>query len=79
MAIVSSFACGSLTVLLTALLTALSLMLTGEAFLTVAELVVLAHVPVMVIEGVFTMFVFLFLVRVKPEMITGIYGVTKAP
>jgi cobalt/nickel transport system permease protein len=62
---------------LTALLSAMSLMLTGEAFLEVAQLVILAHLPVMIIEGTFTMFVFLFLAKVRPEMLGDIYGLTK--
>jgi cobalt/nickel transport system permease protein len=71
---VGAFACGFTTVLLTALLTALSLLFTGEGFLAVAQLVVLAHIPVMVIEGIFTLFAFLYLVKVRPEMVEGIYA-----
>lgn len=74
LAVVASCACGFCTVLLTALFTALSLMFTGEGFLTVARLVVLAHIPVMIIEGLFTMFVFFYLVKVRPEMLEKIYA-----
>ena len=60
--------------LLSGVLVAAALVFTGQAFLQVAELAVLAHLPVMVIEGLITMFVFLFLKKVRPEMLEGIYG-----
>jgi ABC-type Co2+ transport system permease subunit len=60
--------------LLSGLLVAAALVFTGQAFLEVAELAVLAHLPVMVIEGLITMFVFLFLKKVRPEMLEEIYG-----
>jgi cobalt/nickel transport system permease protein len=74
LAMVMAFACGFTTVLLTALMTALALVFTGEAFLTVAKLVVLAHIPVMIIEGIFTLFIFLFVLKVRPEMLKAIYA-----
>ncbi len=74
LAIVSSFVCGFLTVLLTALFTALSLVFTGEGFLTVAHLVLLSHLPVMIIEGFFTLFVYLFLLKVRPELMAAVYA-----
>jgi cobalt/nickel transport system permease protein len=40
----------------------------------VAELALVAHVPVMIIEGIITLFVFLFLQKVRPEMVEGIYA-----
>lgn len=49
---VSAFACGAVTVLLTALLTALSLAFSGEAFLTTAKLVVPVHIP-KVLAGIY--------------------------
>jgi cobalt/nickel transport system permease protein len=71
---VAAFACGATAILLSGLLVALALLFTGEAFLTVAQLVALAHLPVMIIEGIITLFVFLFLKKVRPEMLEGIYG-----
>lgn len=65
----SSFACGAAAVLMGSLLVAVALVFTGEAFLGVARLVVAAHVPVMVIEGVVTAFCVAFLKRVKPEIL----------
>jgi cobalt/nickel transport system permease protein len=50
-----------------------SLYLTGEAFLTAAKVVVAAHFPIMVIEGILTAGCALFLRRVKPELLEGRY------
>ena len=51
-----------------ALLIALLLDLSGEGFLRAGQVVVLAHLPVMVIEGVITAMIVLFIRKVKPEM-----------
>jgi len=64
-----SFLCGAVAVFLGSLLVALSLVFTGEAFLGVARLVVFAHLPVMVIEGLITAFCVAFLRQVKPEIL----------
>ncbi len=69
-----AFACGATAILLSGLLVAVSLITTGEGFWEVARLAVLAHVPVMIIEGMITLFIFLFLRKVKPEMLEGIYA-----
>ncbi len=73
-AAVAAFACGATAILLSAVLVAAALLTTGQAFLEVAELVALAHIPVMIIEGIITMFVFVFLKKVRPEMLEGIYA-----
>ncbi len=65
----AAFACGFVSVLLGALLTALSLAFTDEGFFEAAQVLVLAHLPVMVIEGLITMFAYLFLMRVRPEVL----------
>lgn len=65
----ASFACGFIAVGMAGVLVALSLLFTGRSFLTVAKLVLAAHLPVMVIEGLITVFVVNFLKRVKPEML----------
>jgi cobalt/nickel transport system permease protein len=44
-------------------------MFTEENFLEVAGLVVTAHLPVMVIEGIITAFCVAFLKKVKPELL----------
>jgi cobalt/nickel transport system permease protein len=69
-----AFACGAMAILFSGLLVAVALITTGEVFTEAAELVLLAHIPVMIVEGVITLFVFLFLKKVKPEMLEGIYG-----
>ncbi len=73
-AAVGAYACGAMAIGLSGLLVAAALITTGQAFLEVAELVLLAHIPVMLIEGVVTLFIFLFLKKVRPEMLEGIYG-----
>jgi cobalt/nickel transport system permease protein len=73
-AAVAAFACGALAILLSGLLVAVALLTTGQAFFRVAELVLLAHVPIMIIEGVITLFIFQFLKKVRPEMLEGIYA-----
>ncbi|MEJ2068848.1 MAG: cobalt transporter CbiM [Syntrophobacterales bacterium] len=73
-AAVAAFACGATAILLSGLLVAVALLTTGQAFLEVAELVILAHIPVMIIEGIITLFVFLFLQKVRPEMLEVVYA-----
>jgi cobalt/nickel transport system permease protein len=68
---VSAFATGFFSVLLSGIMVGLSLYLTGEAFLPAAKLVVAAHLPVMFIEGVLTASCILFLKKVKPELLEG--------
>lgn len=70
----SSFLCGLVGILLAGLLLAFSLVSTGEHFIGVAKLVVAAHLPVMVIEGLVTAFAVKFLKRVKPEMLEVVYA-----
>ena len=69
----AAFACGFLAVFLSGIFVALSLLFTEKAFLSVAKLIVVAHLPVMIIEGIITLFCVAFLKRVKPELLGGIY------
>ena len=69
-----ALACGFSAILLSALLVAAALISTGQAFLPVAQLAVLAHVPVMLIEGIITLFIFIFLKKVRPEILEGLYA-----
>ncbi len=71
---VAAFLCGFLAVLFSSIFVALSLLFTEQSFLSVAKLIILAHLPVMVIEGIITLFCVAFLRRVKPEVLGGIYG-----
>jgi len=72
--LVAAFSCGFFAVLFSGILVALSLVFTEESFMPVAKLIVLAHLPVMIIEGIITLFCVTFLKRVKPELLGGIYG-----
>jgi len=70
---ISSFLCGALAVFLGSLMVAISLVFTGEQFYTVSKLIVGAHFPVMIIEGLITVFCVRFLKRVKPEILEVVY------
>ena len=63
------FLAGVTGIIVGALLVALALISTGESFRNVAMVIIIAHIPVMIIEGVVTAFCVLFLKRVKPEIL----------
>ncbi len=65
----AGFLAGFLSVALAALLMALVLVSTDQNFLATAQVVFVGHLPVMVVEGVITMFVVSFLARVQPEIL----------
>ncbi|WP_302556665.1 cobalt transporter CbiM [uncultured Desulfovibrio sp.] len=64
-----AFMGGALGVALAAVLTALALAFTDEGFWLAAQLLLLAHLPVMLAEGVITMFTVSFIMRVRPELL----------
>lgn len=66
---IASFLCGSLAVFLGGIMVALSLSFAGKAFQPVAKILVVAHVPVMIIEGLVTLFCVKFLRSVRPEIL----------
>ena len=66
---VAEFICGAGAVFLSGLLVGLALMLTDKAFQWAAFAVVAAHIPVMAIEGLITVFVIEFLRKMRPEML----------
>ncbi len=68
---IGAFACGFFSVFLGAVIVALALMFTEENFWKIAGAVVLAHIPVMVIEGFVTTFCVRFLKKVHPQMLPG--------
>ncbi len=68
-AIYVSFFCGSGSVLLAAIIMASALFYSGEAFFEISLIVVAAHIPVMVIEGVVTAFCISFLKKVQPSLL----------
>jgi len=70
-ALCSAFGCGFVAVLLSSIMVATSLVFVEESFVQVARLVVIAHLPVMIIEGVLTVFCVGFLGKVRPEILGG--------
>lgn len=70
-ALAAAFGCGFLAVLLGGVIVGAALMFTEENFLEVAVLVVTAHIPVMIIEGIVTAFCVAFLRKVQPSMLPG--------
>ncbi len=74
-AFIAAFTCGFLSVFLTAILVGVSLMFTQESFLEVSVAVVVAHIPVMIIEGFVTGFCVSFLKKVQPELLPQWHGV----
>lgn len=68
----ASFAQGFLSVFLAAILMAAALLFTEENFWEISSLVVVAHLPVMVIEGIITAFCVAFLKKVHPEMLVPV-------
>ncbi|MBW2112902.1 MAG: cobalt transporter CbiM [Deltaproteobacteria bacterium] len=71
MALFAAFMCGAFSVFAGAVMVGLSLTFTEENFLKVSYLVVMAHLPVMIIEGVITAFCVTFLKKVQPDMLSG--------
>ncbi|MFH1488324.1 MAG: cobalt transporter CbiM [Pseudomonadota bacterium] len=70
----ASFLCGFVAVFLGSLMLALSLIFTGEVFSAVAKLILIAHFPVMVVEGIITALCVKFFKRVKPEILEVVYA-----
>jgi len=70
---ISGFLAGAIAVFTSGLLVALCLVFTGEYFLNAAKLILVAHIPVIGIEGVITASTLTFLKRVKPEIL-GVQG-----
>ena len=67
--IVGAFCCGALSVAGAGLLTALSLSFSDEGFLRTAQILFLAHIPVMIVEGVITALAVSFIAKVRPEIL----------
>ena len=68
----AGFCCGALSVLGAGLVAALALAFTSEGFLEVAGLILAAHLPVMVIEGIVTAFALAFFAKVQPSLVPGL-------
>jgi len=72
--IITAFCTGFFAVMLSGILVGFSLYLTGEAFLPAAKLIVAAHLPVMMIEGVLSAACILFLKKIRPELLENTYA-----
>ncbi len=64
-----AFLAGATAILLSTVLLALVLIGTDSSFFDTAGLLLVAQLPLMFIEGVITMFVLSFIVRVQPELL----------
>ncbi|MBR4741667.1 MAG: cobalt transporter CbiM [Desulfovibrio sp.] len=64
-----AFVCGSLSVVWAALLTSMALYFSEEGFFVVAMTLLGSHVPIMVAEGVITMFLIIYIQRVRPDLL----------
>ncbi len=69
--IVGGALAGALAVGLAGICVAISLAFTGQGFLAVAKLVLIAHIPIMLIEAVITPVVLLFIAKVNPSILRG--------
>ena len=69
----SAFFCGFFSVALSCIMVATALGVTGDPLFEVGRVVVLAHIPVMIIEGVLTVSCVSFLRKVKPEILDAPY------
>ncbi len=66
---IAAFFGGAFAVFLSSLLMALALALSDTGFLATARIIIAANIPIMLIEGVITMFTVAFLARVQPEIL----------
>jgi cobalt/nickel transport system permease protein len=76
LAALAGFLAGALAIILTALLVAVVLWLSGDEFIPAAKLVVVAHVPIAVIEGLVCAAAVTLVNRVKPELFATLTGST---
>ncbi len=67
--IAGGFIAGAGAVAGAGILVAVSLYMSGQAFLGAAKTILLAHIPVMIIEGLVTVFVISFVKKVRPEIL----------
>ncbi|MCI5148211.1 MAG: cobalt transporter CbiM [Candidatus Electrothrix sp. MAN1_4] len=71
---IAAFCAGFLAILLASLLTSCALAFTNTGFIAAAQLIVVANIPVMIIEGCITMFTVGFLIKVQPEILNLEYA-----
>ncbi len=68
-AALAGFCAGFFAVFLSALFMAMSLITSDTGFMTTAQIILIAHVPIMLIEGLITSFIVSFIIRVQPEIL----------
>jgi len=73
-ALLAAFACGAFSVFLGVIMVGLALFFTEEEFLKVSSLLVVAHIPVMIIEGIITALCVAFLKKVQPTLLPSYSG-----
>lgn len=66
---VGSFCCGASAVALSGVIFALAMLFSGADFMVTAGAVLLAHIPVMIAEGVLTMLIVSFLGKAMPDIL----------
>lgn len=68
---IAGFLCGFVAVIMGTVLIATALLFTGAEFFEITAILVAAHLPVMVIEGVVTLFAVGFIKKVQPALLPG--------
>ena len=71
-ALIAAFLTGVVAMLLSGVLVAFCLIFTGTQFFNAARMFVLAHAPIMILEGVLTALVVGFLRKVRPVLLGGV-------
>ena len=66
---VAAFGAGAGAIFLSSLIMALALALSDSGFVSTAKVIVVTNLPVMLVEGVITLFTVSFLARVQPEIL----------
>ncbi|OIO04763.1 MAG: cobalamin biosynthesis protein CbiM [Desulfovibrionaceae bacterium CG1_02_65_16] len=72
--VIGAFLCGSVSVLLATIFTSAALAFTDEGFIHAAEVLAVAHLPIMVAEGFFTVLIVGYLTKVRPDVFTSTYS-----
>jgi len=67
--LIAGFIAGAGAVFLAGVLVALALYLSNQGFVSAAKAVLLAHIPIMIIEGIVTAIAISFIKKIKPEIL----------
>lgn len=67
-----AFISGGTAVFLTSILVAISLVFTEQSFLEISKLAVISHLPVIIIEGIITVFVVFSIKKINANILGGI-------